>query len=416
MRFLVLIALLALILGFASVRGSPTNEDAPGEPGAVASDPEAARSAPRGNDRLDRRDEGPNSRLCASAEEPFTARTRVSLRGRRWCINDELTNRGTRAEGLLMNVRMVNAVFEDRRKPDFDPDANTDRFLAHLPDYAAHGVNAFTLCLQGGMPGYEGAVNSAFEPDGSLRESYLARVRRVIEACDRAGLVVILGCFYQRQDQVLADEAAVRAGVVNVAQLDPAPRLPQRRPRDRQRVRPRRLRPPPDPHRGGRGRADPPGEEDRPRPARLHQRPGPRPLPRRAGRGRRLPPDPLQRHAARRHPGPDRGPQAIREADRLQRGPEGRRGRRAGRGALRGERGLVGLDGREGQPALPVRLRRRGGRPRRLREAEGADLAAAAARSVGQDVLPAARIRRAAGASSTTRIPSAGSPAWTRTS
>src|SRR5262249_12821629 len=40
---------------------------------------------------------------------------------------------------------------------------------------------------------------------------------RVIEACDRAGLVVILGCFYQRQDQVLADEAAVRAGGVNVA-------------------------------------------------------------------------------------------------------------------------------------------------------------------------------------------------------
>src|SRR5205823_1396609 len=114
-------------------------------------------------------------------------------------------------------VRMVNAIFEDRNRPDRDPDAITDRFLAHLPDYAANGVNAFTLGLQGGMPGYEGALNSAFEPDGSLRESYLARASRIIEACDRAGLVVILGCFYQRQDQVLADEAAVRAGVVNVA-------------------------------------------------------------------------------------------------------------------------------------------------------------------------------------------------------
>src|SRR3954463_11782202 len=93
---------------------------------------------------------------AGSYEEPFTPRTRASLRGARWCINDELTNRGTRAEGLLMNVRMVNAVFEDRRKPDLDPDAITDRFLAHLPDYAAHGVDAITLCLQGGMPGYEG--------------------------------------------------------------------------------------------------------------------------------------------------------------------------------------------------------------------------------------------------------------------
>ncbi len=91
---------------------------------------------------------------------------------------------------------MVNSVFEDRRKPDFDPEANTSRFLSHLPDYAAHGVGAFTICLQGGRPRYEGAVNSAFAPDGSLRESYLARVRRVIEACDRHGLVVILGCFY----------------------------------------------------------------------------------------------------------------------------------------------------------------------------------------------------------------------------
>lgn len=153
----------------------------------------------------------------ADDEKPFAPRTRVSIREGTWRINDEVTYRGARAEGLLMNVRMVNAVFEDRHKPDFDPDANTARFLAHLPDYVAHGVRAFTLCLQGGTPGYEGALNSAFNPDGSLRETYLARVRRVIEACDRHGLVVILGCYYQRQDQVLADEAAVRAGVVNVA-------------------------------------------------------------------------------------------------------------------------------------------------------------------------------------------------------
>ena len=115
-----------------------------------------------------------------------------------------------------MNVRMVNATFEDRHRADFDADANTDRFIARIPDYAAHGVRAFTLCLQGGMPGYEGALNSAFEPDGSLRETYLRRVQRVIEACDRQGIVVILGCYYQRQSKVLRDETAVRAGVVNV--------------------------------------------------------------------------------------------------------------------------------------------------------------------------------------------------------
>jgi hypothetical protein len=149
-------------------------------------------------------------------DEP-SPRTRVGLRDGRWTFNDRPTNPGGAAEGLLMNVRMVNAVFEDRRKPDFDPEANTDRFIARIAEYAAQGVNAFTICLQGGMPGYEGAVNSAFEPDGRLRPDYLARVERVIRACDRHGVAVILGLYYQRQSAVLRDAAAVRAGVVNAA-------------------------------------------------------------------------------------------------------------------------------------------------------------------------------------------------------
>jgi hypothetical protein len=116
-----------------------------------------------------------------------------------------------------MYVRMVNATFEDRNKPEFDAEANSDEFIARLSDYRAHGVNAFTLCLQGGMPGYEGAVNSAFNADGSLRSEYLARVERVIRACDRQRLAVILGLYYQRQSRILRDEAAVRAGVMNAA-------------------------------------------------------------------------------------------------------------------------------------------------------------------------------------------------------
>ena len=142
-------------------------------------------------------------------------RTHVSIRNVRWHLNGRVTYPGTRAEGLLMNVRMVNAVFEDRRRPEFDAEANADEFIAAIPAYVAQGVCAFTLNLQGGFPGYEGAVNSAFAPDGSLRGSYLRRVKRVIEACDRNGAVVILGCYYQRQDQILKDADAVRAGVVN---------------------------------------------------------------------------------------------------------------------------------------------------------------------------------------------------------
>jgi CubicO group peptidase (beta-lactamase class C family) len=142
--------------------------------------------------------------------------TRVAIADGRWHINGAITYPGTRAEGLLLNVRMVNATFEDRNRPEFDANANTNEFFTRIPEYVAHGVRAFTLNLQGGMPGYEGAVNSAFREDGTLRGSYLRRVQRVIDECDRHGVVVILGCFYQRQDQILKDTDAVRAGVVHV--------------------------------------------------------------------------------------------------------------------------------------------------------------------------------------------------------
>ena len=143
---------------------------------------------------------------------------RITIDEGKWQLDGAITYQGTRAEGLLMNVRMVNAVFEDTTRTDFDPEANTDAFISQIPDYVAHGVLGFTLNLQGGMPGYEGARNSAFNPDGSLRASTLRRVRRVIEACDGHGAVVFLGCTYQRQSHILQDADAVRAGVVNAAQ------------------------------------------------------------------------------------------------------------------------------------------------------------------------------------------------------
>jgi endonuclease/exonuclease/phosphatase family metal-dependent hydrolase len=144
--------------------------------------------------------------------------TCVSIKKDKWFINGNITYPGAEAQGLLMNMRAVNATFEDRNKPEFKTNENTDHFLKALPGYITQGVRAFTLNLQGGMPGYEGAINSAFNPDGSLRAQYLQRIERVINACDQQGCVVILGCFYQRQDQILRDETAVRHGLINVLQ------------------------------------------------------------------------------------------------------------------------------------------------------------------------------------------------------
>jgi hypothetical protein len=142
-------------------------------------------------------------------------RTRLSIDGDRFRIGGSITYPGSPAEGALMNVRMVNSVFEDSARPNFDPDANTGEFLAYMPSYVSHGVRAFTVSLQGGYPGYEGARNSAFQENGALSSDYLARVARVIERADALGASIILSLFYQRQDQHLENEKAVRAAVIN---------------------------------------------------------------------------------------------------------------------------------------------------------------------------------------------------------
>lgn len=154
-------------------------------------------------------------------------KTKVSIDGTRWLVNEKVINQGSPAEGLLMNVRMVNSIFEDdsykikEYDSDFDPDLNTNNFIKRIPEYVDHGVNAFTVCLQGGLPGYEGAINSAFNVDGTLRDSYMNRAARVIKAADANGAVIILSCFYQRQhshERALAGKDAIKKAVVNVVQ------------------------------------------------------------------------------------------------------------------------------------------------------------------------------------------------------
>jgi hypothetical protein len=145
----------------------------------------------------------------------LVASTRLTIDGHRFRIDGALTYPGQPAEGMLMNVRMVNSVFEDTRRPWFNPSANTDEFVGRMREYVSLGVRGFTVSLQGGYPGYEGARNSAFLKNGDLQSGYLARVARVIERADAVGAVIILSLYYQRQDQLLEDERAVRAGVVN---------------------------------------------------------------------------------------------------------------------------------------------------------------------------------------------------------
>jgi CubicO group peptidase (beta-lactamase class C family) len=68
--------------------------------------------------------------------------THVAIEKGRRLINGHLTYLGSAAQGLLLNVRMANATFEDRAKrPDFDSEANTGRFIIRIPDYDALQVS-----------------------------------------------------------------------------------------------------------------------------------------------------------------------------------------------------------------------------------------------------------------------------------
>jgi hypothetical protein len=167
-----------------------------------------------------------------AAQTP-SRRTLVAIQGNRFLINGKptyagRTYNGIRMEGLLMNARFVQGIFDDlnpetRTKwayPDtgkWDPERNTREFLAAMPEWRKHGLLAFTVNLQGGSPeGYSKGQpweNTAIDPEGNLRPAYMNRLARIIDRADELGMVAIIGYFYFGQDQRVKDEAAVKRAV-----------------------------------------------------------------------------------------------------------------------------------------------------------------------------------------------------------
>lgn len=88
-------------------------------------------------------------------------------------------------------------------------DDSTDQLLAQLDEYQRHGLNSVAVFYQGSSGGY----SNPFSPDGAdLNPAHHRRMINIIEACDRRGMVVIVGIFYQRSDffrQAAAWERAV---------------------------------------------------------------------------------------------------------------------------------------------------------------------------------------------------------------
>jgi hypothetical protein len=158
----------------------------------------------------------PGKTSVSIADEDFRINGQPTYAGRSW--------NGHRVEGLLLNSRMVQAVFDDLNPETaqrwayadtgkWDAERNVREFIAALPEWKAHGLLAVTVNFQGGSPeGYSTTqpwITGAFDEEGTLRPAFADRMRRVLDAADAQGMVVIVGYFYFGQDQNLRDEAAV---------------------------------------------------------------------------------------------------------------------------------------------------------------------------------------------------------------
>ena len=172
---------------------------------------------------------------AALPPSPESPRTEITIDGDQFRINGRLTYAGrrygsARIEGLLMNARMVQGIFDDLNPetsprwqyPDtnrWDAERNTREFIAAMPTWREHGLLSFTLNLQGGTP-VAGArthpwENSAFAPDGSLRPPYMNRLRAILDRAGELGMAPVVGYFYVAQDHRLRDEAAIKRAVEN---------------------------------------------------------------------------------------------------------------------------------------------------------------------------------------------------------
>ncbi len=92
-------------------------------------------------------------------------RTDVSIRGDAFHINGKPTYqgrtwRGNKIEGLLLNSRMVQGIFDDLNPetrsrwsyPDtgrWDAERNTKEFIAAMPEWQRHGLLGFTIICRG---------------------------------------------------------------------------------------------------------------------------------------------------------------------------------------------------------------------------------------------------------------------------
>jgi len=113
--------------------------------------------------------------LLAGAGPALAGDYVFSIRGDRTYLND--------APILVKGLRCSNALLSD---------AATQELIEKLDTFASYGINTVSVFFMGSRFGDV----KGYRADGHLHPIYAARMGRIIEAADRRGMVVLVGCLY----------------------------------------------------------------------------------------------------------------------------------------------------------------------------------------------------------------------------
>lgn len=109
---------------------------------------------------------------CTTNYNPYYV---FSVKGEKTYLNDQ--------EILLKGLRMSNALISDEAVAEL---------IAHIDTFAFYGLNSFSVYFMGSRFG----DIKGYRKDASLDPVYAKRMSQLIEAADKKGFVVLVGCLY----------------------------------------------------------------------------------------------------------------------------------------------------------------------------------------------------------------------------
>ena len=92
----------------------------------------------------------------------------------------------------LLGLRCSNALISD---------VKTDELIANLDRFKSYGVNTISVFLMGSRFG----DIKGYHADASLDPVYAARLGRIVEAADRRGMIILVGCLYWSTSKARSD-------------------------------------------------------------------------------------------------------------------------------------------------------------------------------------------------------------------